>query len=71
MHTIPLLCYKLIKLKSKLESKSRLPIISQFSGSHCKNAGLHVCMYRTMIRIHEVFNQKAFKSVKHLKKKIG
>ena len=32
-------------LKSKLESKGRLPI-SQISGSHCKNAGTHVsCMY--------------------------
>ena len=32
-------------LKSKLASKSRLPI-SQISGSHCKNAGTYVaCMY--------------------------
>ena len=32
-------------LKSKLESKSRHPIL-QISGSPCKNAGTHVsCMY--------------------------
>ena len=31
-----------IELKSKVESKIRLPIILKFSESHC-NAGTHVC----------------------------